>query len=82
LLVCRCRNNPSISLSQPIQPAGGKTVQDTAESKADERHDEALNPGFRELKKSRRHEAGDERSYAQIAEERCSEFQPFVVHQI
>ena len=31
---------------------------------------------------TRRVEAGDERSYAQIAEERCSELESFVVRQI
>ncbi len=38
-------------------------MQDAAKKEADERYDGALNPSFRELEESRRHEAGDERGY-------------------
>jgi hypothetical protein len=56
-------------------------MQDTAENEARiERHDEALNPGLRELEESRRYEAGDELGFAQIAEERCFKLEPFVVN--
>ncbi len=71
-----------VSFSQSIELVGGESVENAAEKETDERHDQALNLGFRELEKSRRYEAGDEGGYAQIAEERCSEFEPFVVHQV
>ncbi len=70
-----CAAGSHVSFSQSIELIGGESVENAAEKETDEHHDQALNLGFRELEKSRRYEAG-------IAEERCSEFEPFVVHKI
>jgi len=80
--VRQCVAGSRVFFSQSIELVGGESMEDAAEKKADEGHNEALNPGFGELEKSWRYEAGDEGGYAQIAEERCSEFEPFVVHQV
>jgi hypothetical protein len=67
------------SLFQSVQFVTSENVKDPAKDQADERHSKALDPGFRELKKSRRYKAGDKGSDAQVAEERCSELQPLIV---
>jgi hypothetical protein len=74
--------NSKTSLSQSIQLVGGQNVKEAAKDQADERHNEALYPSFRKLKKSRRYKAGDKSSYAKIAEEGCSKLQPFVVNYV